>query len=49
MLDKQELMDYLLQIFYELALENNYENTNDYNLGFKKGMLKIIDSVNSYK
>jgi hypothetical protein len=47
--DKQELMDYLLEIFYELTLDYHNENSYEYNQGFKKGMLKIIDAVNSYK
>lgn len=47
-IEKQELMDYLLQIYYEFTLDYQGEYTYEYSQGYKKGMLKILDAVNSY-
>jgi hypothetical protein len=48
MIDKEKLLDDLMQIFYEFTLDYNDEFTYEYCQGYRKGMLKIIDAVNSY-
>jgi hypothetical protein len=48
MIDKEELLKLLLEIFYDDVLKCDKERSEDYCKGHREGMLKIIEAVNKY-
>jgi hypothetical protein len=46
--DKEKLLDLLLELFYEFILKECNEHPSEYSKGYREGMLKIIDAVNNY-
>jgi hypothetical protein len=47
-IDKEEMLRVLLELFYDYALRCDKEGSEDYNKGYRDGMLKDIDAVNKY-
>lgn len=48
MIDKEELLRGLLELFYDYTLRCDKDGSEDYNKGYRDGMLKVIDAVNKY-
>lgn len=49
MIVKEKLLDSLLHEFYVFTLKSYDKYPKEYSKGYREGMLKVIEKVNSYR